>query len=97
MQENLGFIDPTFSANGKLNIPMAPRPANLAGKMIGMIDNTKEQGALILQTIGDVLVKEHGAAGVIVRRKEHYSKQAPDEMINELAQKTQIAVSALGG
>ena len=92
----LGFIDPTYiPILGK--VPMAPRPANLAGKVIGMLDNTKEQADVIFKTIGDALVERYGAARVIVRRKEHYTKPASDELIDAMAKEVQIAIAGLGG
>jgi len=93
---DLGFIDPTYSG-GNGQIAMAPRPLDLAGKVIGLLDNTKEQANLILKTVGDAFVEQYGAARVIVRRKEHYSKPARDDLIDEMAQEVQIAVSGLGG
>ena len=45
----LPFIDPT-AGGGKATIAPAPRPMDLAGKVIGLLDNTKEQGDVILAT-----------------------------------------------
>ena len=73
--EKLPFIDPT-AGGGKEKIALAPRPMDLAGKVVGLLDNTKEQGELILQTLGEALREKHGAAGVVMLRKEHYSKPA---------------------
>lgn len=96
MADNLGFIDPTESG-GKVNVAMAPRPADLAGKVVGLLDNTKEQADIILQTIGDALRERHGVASVIIRSKDMFSKPATEDLINEMANKVQIAVAALGG
>ena len=96
MTVDLGFIDPT-AGGGKARIAPAPRPMDLAGKVVGMIDNTKEQGDVILQTIADALKDRYGVARVVIRRKEHYSKPAADALIDELAQEVQVAVAAVGG
>jgi hypothetical protein len=96
MTVDLGFIDPT-AGGGKARIAPAPRPMDLAGKVVGMIDNTKEQGDVILQTIADALKERYGVARVVIRRKEHYSKPAADALIDELAQEVQVAVAAVGG
>ena len=34
---------------------------------------------------------------VVIRRKEHYSKPATDEMIKEMADEVDVAIAALGG
>jgi hypothetical protein len=96
MTVDLGFIDPT-AGGGKARIAPAPRPMDLAGKVVGMIDNTKEQGDVILQTIADALKERYGVARVVIKRKEHYSKPAADALIDELAQEVQVAVAAVGG
>ena len=93
---DLPFIDPT-AGGGKAKIALAPRPMDLAGKVVGLLDNTKEQGDVILQTIGDALRERHGVARVVVRRKEHYSKPAKPELIDEIAQEVQVAIAAVGG
>jgi len=70
---------------------------DLAGKVVGLLDNTKEQGDVILQTVADALRERHGVARVVIRRKEHYSKPAKDELIDEMAQEVEVAVAAVGG
>ena len=96
MANDLPFIDPT-AGGGKARIAPAPRPMDLAGKTVGLLDNTKEQGDVILQTIGDALRERHGVARVVIRRKEHYSKPATDGLIDEMAKEVQVAVAAVGG
>jgi hypothetical protein len=93
---DLPWIDPT-AGGGKAKLAAAPRPMDLAGKVVGLLDNTKEQGDLILQTIGDALRERHGVARVVVRRKAHYSKPATDALIDEMAKEVQVAIAAVGG
>ena len=96
MATNLGFIDPTAGGSG-LKIALAPRPKDLAGKVIGLLDNTKEQADIILETVGELLRSRYGVARVVIRRKEHYSKPATADMIDAMAKEIQIAAAALGG
>ncbi len=96
MSNDLGFIDPT-AGGGRPKIIQAPRPMDLAGKVVGLLDNTKEQGDVILQTIADALRERHGVARVDIRRKEHYSKPATDELIADMAREVHVAVAAVGG
>jgi hypothetical protein len=96
MSDELGFIDPT-AGSGRPHIATAPRPADLAGKVVGLLDNTKEQGSVILETLGQALHEQYGVARVVVRRKEHYSKPASAALIDEMAKEVDVAVAALGG
>ena len=96
MPNDLPFIDPTRGGS-KAKLQRAARPMDLAGKVVGLLDNTKEQGEVILQTIGDALREKHGVAKVVLRRKEHYSKPATDALISEMAREVQVAIAAVGG
>ena len=96
MTPDLPFIDPT-AGGGKSKVAPAPRPMDLAGKVVGLLDNTKEQGDVIMQTIADALRERHGVARVVIRRKEHYSKPATDALIDEMASEVEMAVAAVGG
>ena len=96
MVNDLGFIDPT-AGGSKPQIALAPRPTDLAGKVVGLLDNTKEQADIILQTLGEALRERYGVANVIMRRKEHYSKPATDELIDAMAKEVDVAIAALGG
>jgi len=96
MANDLGFIDPTAGGT-KAKIALAVRPMDLAGKVVGLLDNTKEQADVILETVADVLRERYGVARVVIRRKEHFSRPATAEMIDEMAKEVQVAAAALGG
>ena len=96
MTDELPFIDPTRGGS-RTKLQRAPRPMDLAGKVVGMIDNTKEQADVILETIGEELKKRYGVAEVIIRRKEYFSRPAKPELIDDLAQRVQVAIAAVGG
>jgi len=96
MTTDLGFIDPTAGGN-RAKIAMAPRPMDLAGKVVGLLDNTKEQADVILETIADALRERYGVAKVVIRRKEAFSRPATEALLNEMAKEVQVAAAALGG
>ena len=96
MTSDLGFIDPT-AGGGRERIPLAPRPMDLAGKVVGLLDNTKEQADVILETVGEVLRERYGVARVVIRRKEFFSRPASQALLNEMAKEVQVAAAALGG
>lgn len=96
MTNDLGFIDPT-AGDRTARIAMAPRPMDLAGKVVGLLDNTKEQAALILETLGQALRERHGAAKVVMLSKEHYSKPATPALLDRMAKEVQVAIAAVGG
>ena len=96
MTTDLGFIDPT-AGGSRSRIALAPRPMDLAGKVVGLLDNTKEQADVILATVGEVLRERYGVAKVVIRRKEAFSRPATEALLNEMAKEVQVAAAALGG
>ena len=96
MAQPLGFLDPTVGGN-PARIPLAPRPRALTGTVVGLLDNTKEQGAVIVQTLAEALRQDYGVAGIYVRRKEHYSKPAAPDLLDAMASDVHVAVTAVGG
>jgi hypothetical protein len=89
------FYDPSITPATR--VAPAPRPTTLAGKVVGLYDNTKEQADVILEAIGEGLKREHGAKGVRNFRGVHYSKPAPLATIEEMARDCDVVVQALGG
>jgi len=96
MTVDLAFIDPT-AGGSKARIALAPRPMDLAGKVVGLLDNTKEQADIIFETVADVLRIRYGVAKVVIRRKEAFSRPATEALLNEMAKEVQVAAAALGG
>jgi hypothetical protein len=96
MADHLPFIDPTRGGS-KTKLQRAPRPMDLAGKVVGLLDNTKEQADVILAAVGEDLKRRYGVADVIIQRKEFFSKPAKPELIDDMAKKVQVAIAAVGG
>ena len=96
MADDLGFIDPTANRR-RSKIALAPRPMDLANKVVALLDNSKEQADVVLETMAEVLRERYGVARVVVQRKEFFSKPASDAMLNAMAKEAQIAIAALGG
>ena len=96
MSSDLGFIDPTAGGN-RATIALAPRPMDLAGKVVGLLDNTKEQADVIFEAVAEVLRSRYAVAKVVIRRKEAFSRPATEALLNEMAKEVQVAAAALGG
>ena len=94
--DKLPFIDPSRTG-AKAKLARAARPIDLAGKVVGLLDNTKEQADVILESLAQALRDRYGVAGVVMQRKEFFSKPARPELIDHMASQVQVAVAALGG
>ena len=91
-------LDPTVQPGevGTQTIAYAPRPGSLAGKRVGLIENTKFNSDRLLQKIGDILKTEYGAADTRMWRKLNSSVPAHGEIIEELRQTCDVMVAGIG-
>lgn len=94
--ERLGLLDPTNREAQTNKHKVFPQLDTLVGKRIGLFDNSKTNVAALLKRIGDTLVRNHGVAELVVRTKLIYSRIAPPEMIEDLAQNCDAVVTAIG-
>ena len=89
------ILDPTTEAVAQ-SIAYAPRPASLAGKRVGLIENTKFNSDRLLGKIGYILKAEYGAAETRMWRKRNSSVPAHHEIIEELKRTSDVMVAGIG-
>jgi hypothetical protein len=77
--------------------PLALRILDISGKRIGFLDNSKERADEILVVIEEMLAERFEFDEVVRHRKRYYTKSAPPELIDELAERCQLVVTAVGG
>ena len=73
--------------------PLAPRPPELAGRTVALLDITKRRGDEFLDRI-EARLREHGAETFRVA-KEIFSKPAEPELIRRIANRGDLAVEGL--
>jgi hypothetical protein len=86
------LLDPTAEAS-PVERPRVPRPPDLTGRVVGLLDISKPRGDIFLDRLS-ALVTERGA---VVRRytKPTFTKPAPLDMRRQIAQECQLVVEAL--
>jgi hypothetical protein len=89
------ILDPTLEAAAQ-PIAYRPRPESLAGKRVGLIENTKFNSDRLLEKVGDILKAEYGAAETRLWRKHNASVPAHAEIIEELRQTCDVMVAGIG-
>lgn len=75
---------------------IAPRPANLDGKTIGVIWNGRAYGDRILQEAVDILKQRHQVRDVLFREKPFLGNIAPEPILAELAAKAHVIITGVG-
>ena len=89
------ILDPTVEAPTQA-LKFVPRPDSLAGKRVGLIENTKFNSDRLLEKIGHILVADYGAADARMWRKHNSSVPAHEEIIQELRASCDVMVAGIG-
>ena len=66
------------------SIAVPPLPADLSGRTVGFLDNTKHNFDRLVTEFGALLRERHGVKAVVHRRKANASTPAAPELIDEL-------------
>ena len=92
------ILDPTGLSSRATSpaFTLAPRPADLSGARIGLLENGKQNARRFLEDVADVLRARHGAGQATLRRKELFSAPAPPELIDELSAESDVVVIGIG-
>jgi len=73
-----------------------PRFADLRGKVVGFLDNSKPNADKLAERFADLLKEKYGVAGLISRRKLTAQQGAPKEYLDELAAQGDFVMTGLG-
>jgi hypothetical protein len=91
------LIDPTAGANLSGGATaLAPRPADLHGRTVGLLANTKRNAEQFLEAVADLLAAEHGATDVVRRRKLSITDPVPADTLAELVAACDVVVVGVG-
>ena len=72
------------------SVAVPPLPADLTGRTVGFLDNTKANFDRLTAEMGELLRASHGVAKVLHRRKANASTPAAPELIVELAKECDV-------
>jgi hypothetical protein len=75
---------------------LAPRLTELRGKVGGFLDNRKHNADVLLEQLATRLRAEYGMAEALHRAKFIYSRIAEAPLIDELAERCDFIVAAIG-
>jgi hypothetical protein len=93
------ILDPTGQTPAAVSVatPLVQRRPDLVGARVGLLENTKQNAALLLSAVAELLVSEHGAAGVaLMRTKTAFAQPASDELVAEYAAACDVVVTGVG-
>jgi hypothetical protein len=89
-----GILDPTI-ATPRDEIAYVPRPGNLKGLRIALIENTKKNAEAVLNLVARKLTDLHGMKVEVL---VHKPQRAPlsDDQIAQLKGRTDFAIAGVG-
>ncbi len=86
------YLDPTAERQPVAR-SLAPRPAGLDGKVVGLLDISKPRGDVFLDRL-ETLLSERGVR-TLRFRKPTFTKVAPVDLRHEIATKCDVVIEAL--
>lgn len=76
--------------------PLAPRLSSLQGLRLGVLDNSKWNGGNLLRKVVTLLNEDESFAEIHFYKKESFSKNAPPELIDQIALENDTVITAIG-
>ncbi len=90
------LVDPTGADPGAQSFVLAPRPADLRGKRLGLLDNSKANSDVILRKIADILDQELNFSDIFYAKKHSASLPPYPEVVADLHRHADIIITGVG-
>jgi hypothetical protein len=91
-----GILDPTGDAGLNADTTLAPRLGSVRGKTLGLLDNGKPNGAVLLTEIGDHLREQYGLRDVVMYTKGYFGTPVEQTLVERIMAECNFAVAAIG-
>jgi hypothetical protein len=95
MSGHIVIVDPSARANNDGG-SRKRLSGNLAGKVIGIIDNTKPNFDVLADEMAALLMRDYGVASIIRHRKRAPSVPATEAMMREFQEKCDLVIAGSG-
>ena len=90
------LLDPTGGGDRGTNMSLAPRPQSLNGLTVGLLNNTKPNGATVLQAIGRQLQDRYGVREIRMFTKGYFGTPVEESVIQQMLHNCDFAIAAIG-
>ena len=75
---------------------LADRPETLNGSIVGLLANGKRNSEELLEHVYEILNEEHNLGVMIADNKGNASRPCPPELLQDMADKCDIVITASG-
>ena len=93
--DTLTVYDPTLPRTPK-PFALAPRPQNMEGLRLGLVDNTKHNAAALLSDLAAALIETAGAGSFRMWQKHSATHPIRPELIEEVANGCDVVICGVG-
>jgi hypothetical protein len=90
------ILSPEGTSHAKQHRLAPRRFTSLDGVRLGLLGNSKLNADAVLLAIGELLKERYAISSVVMRSKPTFSKPAPDEIVDELVEKSDVIVTGVG-
>jgi hypothetical protein len=90
------LVDPTGAHPGDRRFPLAPRPRDLRGKRLVLLNNSKANSEPILRGIARILDEEFGLGDVVHLTKHSASLPPKPELLAEVHRHADVVIAGVG-
>jgi hypothetical protein len=92
---NLDMFDPTTSVR-EIHIDYVPRPKNLEGLRIGLLENSKHNSDVLLLKIADRLKERYGMEMTLLAGKKSAADFVSDDLIARFREEADFVIAGIG-
>jgi hypothetical protein len=90
------LLDPTGESDLATNTQLRPRLRSLQGLRVALLENTKPNGAVLLQHVGRELQENYGVREVRMFRKGYFGTPVEENVVQQILRNCDFAVAGIG-
>ena len=95
-ERNLRLVSPEGVHLSTGQFKLNDRPEGLAGKRLGLLENTKSNSDKVLREFGEILKERHGLKEVVHLSKHNASLPTKPEVIQQMLEQVDVLVTGVG-
>jgi hypothetical protein len=90
------LLDPTGESDQATDTQLRPRLRSLRGLRVALLENTKPNGAVLLQHVGRELQENYGVREVRMFRKGYFGTPVEESVVQQILRNSDFAVAGIG-
>ena len=90
------LLDPTGESDLATDTQLRPRLRSLRGLRVALLENTKPNGAVLLQHVGRELQDNYGVREVRMFRKGYFGTPVEESVVQQILRDSDFAVAGIG-